>query len=419
MKRVRRPWLWLGVGIVCMVLLTLIVAPIQGTAQRAGSSYSRAPDGYGAWYRYMQAQPGVCIGRWHHALRDLKGAGTLIQVLPSLGSDYLSDVESEWVSRGNTLIRLGVESDIVDAPFTSQVTSSQGLVSVETRRRGNPKLINLEPTRKQGQDLEPWVIENRQPLLSDQHGVIVWQWPIGNGRLIVSSTPYLGANAYQKQPGNYQFLAVLATPKQGAIWMDETRFGYHSAQQVEQQARDEPIPSACESVLAQAYPSPLRDKASGQRKDPPNAFVYLIKTPIGLVLLQAFIAISLLMISKNRRFGLPLPLPSEEADNTLSYIQALATVLYKARCHGFVVTSIQQAEQRSLQQRLGLGTELLEPHQVLETWQSMGYAPELLRQALISPPVDQCREQDLLTWLEAWQTVKATLTPKTNPVSSV
>lgn len=58
-----------GIVIAVIILLTLIAAP-SSSKLNSGSTYSRAPDGYGAWYSFMQER-GTKIERWQRPSKDL------------------------------------------------------------------------------------------------------------------------------------------------------------------------------------------------------------------------------------------------------------------------------------------------------------------------------------------------------------
>lgn len=395
------------IGLATLLILTLSVAPFPGNMQRAGSSYSRTPDGYGAWYQQMQTQ--ACIGRWHRPLNELTGSGTLIQVFSDWQAPPLSNALTQWVKRGNTLIRLGVKVPVSKASFITDLPVTSGTVRIATRRRqplDSPpsKILDLLQPSPQKQSV----------LLGDRYGAVVWQYVEGQGRVIQASTPDLAANAYQDQTGNFQFLTELARPEQGVIWIDEHVSGYQASQQAqkEEQQRASQLGPTCQQQLALGQ-APAIAKRPKTISDP---FVYLLKTPLGLVLLQGFVLLICLLIAQNRRFGLPQPWVETTQDNTTAYIQALATVLQKANCHGFVVNTILKAEQRHLQQRLGLGAVLQDPLIVLETWQRLGYDRGLLEKTLLHPPTHRCREQDVVTWLTAWQQIRAFLAAINDPL---
>ena len=60
-----RQWWTLALTAIALILLTLINAP--SSPQSTGSSYSKTPEGYGAWYEYMEKN-GATID--HHRRRS-------------------------------------------------------------------------------------------------------------------------------------------------------------------------------------------------------------------------------------------------------------------------------------------------------------------------------------------------------------
>ena len=65
----RRLWIWGGIAIAVIIALTLVAAPSNNKLM-AGSTYSKEPNGYGAWYEYMLAK-GTDIQRWQKPFADL------------------------------------------------------------------------------------------------------------------------------------------------------------------------------------------------------------------------------------------------------------------------------------------------------------------------------------------------------------
>jgi hypothetical protein len=150
MQLTRRQTTFLAIVLATLILLTLFLAPSSGNLRQRGSTYSRAPDGYGAWYALME-QRGTPVNRWQQPLEALlnpsgpvaqryatpetsllSGALTLVRI--SNGLEPLSP-EPEWVKAGNTLILLGVNPPATPAPFTSDLDSLTGKVRIQTSRR--------------------------------------------------------------------------------------------------------------------------------------------------------------------------------------------------------------------------------------------------------------------------------------------
>lgn len=364
MRRIdRRIWLGAIVGGV-LVLLTLFIAP--NNPRTSGSTYNRAPDGYGAWYAYMQQQ-GIPVQRWQKSPDQLPGKQsgtsegpiTLLQIYPAL---QLAGVDRPWVRQGNTLVILGVRTPVTRAAFRSLQPSSAGLVRIDTRRRRQER-TNPET-----------------PLLGDRFGAVVWQESVGKGRVIFASTPYLAANAYQDDAGNFEFLKQLVTQDQHPIWVDEYLHGYQD---------------------------PEASQAETQR----NWFLYLANTPLFPVLLQTIVLLAVLIWAANRRFGQPQPIATPPVNNSTAYIQALAGVLEKAESSEFVLATIGKEERQRIQKALMLGREAVTDQELIQSWvQKTGRSPAELQGVLksIANP-GRIKDQDLLTWLANLQIVRSHL----------
>ncbi|MBE9059611.1 DUF4350 domain-containing protein [cf. Phormidesmis sp. LEGE 11477] len=377
----RRYWI---IGILLIVLLVaLAIAPTYNRTS-AGSTWQTNPGGYGAWYEYMQTQ-GAPIERWQRPLSELveKTASdrpaTLLRVVPSgisieLFSTFVD--QEDWLDQGNQLILLGQPQAVTAAPFFSELASEVGEVAIATRRRKE---------------------EAQAPLLSDGYGAVVWEVdrdnlvdnsegtseassgsdPEGNteartaaGRSIVSTTPFLAANAYLDAPGNFAFLAQLANEAGGPIWVDEYLHGYRD--------RDVVVEEVAGTWVG-----------------------YLSRTPLLVAIAQAAVVLIVVLIAQNRRLGLRRSLPVVKTNNSEAYIKALAGVLHKADSRDFLVETLTQAEQKKLQKALGLGEAPVSLATLQTAWQQIGQNPGELN-VLQSAPRNSSA---LRTWLQRLQSL--------------
>jgi hypothetical protein len=366
----RRLWGAGGIAIAAIVLLTLLIAPSKNL-QSQGSTYSRSPDGYGAWYAYIQER-GVPVERWQQPFKDLPGVSsqnsdseskkpiTLLRVNSQLSQEWIDSQEENWVKKGNTLVILGVKKPVSAAEFSTVLNSPAGDVKIETRRR-----------LKETQSGQP----AKTTLLGDSFGAAVWQEKIGKGRVIWATTPHLAANAYQNEPGNYEFLAQLVTQNKNKVWVDEYTHGYRNLQH------------------------------SDDKQTPGSWIEYLAKTPLQAAFLQAGVLLLAALWAGNRRFGQPQPLEVPVEDNSLAYIQALAGVLEKAESREFVIEVVGKEQQLQLQKALGLGPVLLEPQALADAWarETGRPAAQLLELLQLQSHKRRISERDLLTWLRKWQ----------------
>jgi hypothetical protein len=367
-QNLSRRQFWLGALVIgAIVLLTLLAAPTQTTA-RNGSTYSRAPSGYGAWYSFM-TERGTPIQRWQKPFEQLaqtsspQGKTTLLQINTGLQAASLSNAKKAWVETGNTLIVLGTKAAVTQAAFRTLQTSAAGSVRIDTRRRhALPKnTTNL--------------------LLGDRFGAVVWQETLGQGQVIWAVTPYLAANAYQDDRANYEFLAQLVAQPQHALWVDEYLHGYRDSSGATAQASDQ----RSRSLLA-----------------------YLAHTALLPGLIQTGVLLLLGIWAHNRRFGQPTPITAPVVDNSKAYIEALAAVLHKAQSSEFVVDTIRKEEQLQVQRALGLGNQLLDIDTLLAAWtqQTGRPATELADMLQLRSRGQKVSDRDLLAWLEKIQTVR-------------
>jgi hypothetical protein len=371
LKRIDRRILAGGLAIATLILLTLFIAP-KSNPQISGSTFSRAPDGYGAWSAYMERQ-GTPISRWQKPseafVSSRKGTKTtFLQVNTGWLPFSFSQAEREWVQRGNTLVVLGAGTpSATEASFT---TIQEGGVRIDTGRR--EKLTDQKSPIADGNET---LFYRGEPLLRDRYGTIVWETAIGKGRVIYSITPFLAANAYQDEPGNFALLEKLVKQNGNAIWVDEYLHGYKEAE-------------------------------VAQREDAQNWFIYLLKTPLLPVTVQAGVLLLVLIWASNRRFGQPVPLTELATENSSAYIKALAGVLHQANRSEFVVDVVGREEQLGIQRSLGLSdSQLVDTATLKAAWmQQTGRPEEELEQIL--PRGLHFSAQDLLAWLSRVQEIK-------------
>ncbi|MER3435752.1 MAG: DUF4350 domain-containing protein [Leptolyngbya sp. ERB_1_1] len=362
MKKLDRRLVFGLIAIAVIIALTLFIAP-RSNRITSGSTFSRSPDGYGAWYAYMQRQ-GTPIERWRkapNAIDQITETGnTMIQVDPSgIG---IANPDEKWIDRGNTWIVLGISNlAATEAGFSTQHQSDQGLVKIETSRR----LISDERVKRLITD------KGGKRILGDRFGSIVWEVKQGKGRIIYAVTPFLAANAYQDQPGNFPFLAQLATGRK--ILIDEYSHGY----------RDETAKTERTQTWAD----------------------YLIRTPLSVVLLQAIVIALVLIWAKNRRFGQAKSIENPCVNDSEAYTQALAGVLYKAGRSEFVVDVVGREEQLQIQRSLGIGGGLVDREALINAWvqQTGRPAAEL---AQLFPDKQRLSEQELIKWLAQVREIK-------------
>ncbi|HCQ20695.1 MAG: hypothetical protein AN483_03275 [Aphanizomenon flos-aquae MDT14a] len=352
---------WFGwIVLLAIILLTILAAP--NTKITNGSTYSRAPDGYGAWYAFMQEKQ-ISIQRWQKPFSDLpttKNPVTLLQVNSDFKDMETYPQQEEWVKKGNTLVILGIKRPVTAAAFSTQHESAFGEVKIDTSRRYN---------RNKGE----------QVILEDKFGAIIWQRKFGQGKVILVTTPYLAANAYQEKDGNFKLLGDLVTKNSQKIFIDEYIHGY-------------------------------KDKDIQEKVGEESIFNYFAKTPLLPAFIQGIILLLVLIWAKNRRFGKPATLKTPVIDNSQAYIHALAEVLEKAVSSDFVVEMLGKEEQIQLQKVLGLSQIPVEDQVLLKIWEEQtGSSTENLNNVLqLKAQKRRINERELINWLGKWRKLRET-----------
>jgi Domain of unknown function (DUF4350) len=339
-KKLFKQYWYLGILATIAIVLLTIISATGGDVRQAGSTYSIDPNGYSAWYQMMKDR-GTNIQRWQNSFPQLaknptyQQGTTLIQINPELEHWQLTARQQRWVSQGNTLIILGVLSPAREIPFQADLKSSVGSVRIETTRRFRSDLtIGNLPSDTIA-----------ETVLKDRYGSVISQFTIDRGQIILATTPYLAANAYQDFPPNYKLLSQLVTQDRQPILVDEYIHGY-----IDRSSRSDPKTG--------------------------DVFAYLNNTPLLIVFVNLLLGLLVLTWQQNRRFGKVVILKSPEIDNSEAYIQALGGVLHQAHSSEFVLQNIGRAKQLAWQQQLGVGKErLLEAQTLVNAWENLMRSP--------------------------------------------
>ncbi len=367
-KLPKKPLIILGLVLGGLFLLSSLFS--GGNALTSGSTYTRTPDGYGAWYQYMEKQ-GHRIGRYKKSTETLiKETGTKPKTLLRVQSRLVGEIGpswrssdqriKSWVDRGNTLVMLGVQERVSDADFSSQLDSPRGQVSIDTRRRRE---------------------KVETPLLEDRHGAVVWSQSQGKGKIIYATTPYLAANAYQKSPGNFKFLEELVTQSNPKV-----------------------------ELLVDEYIHGYRDKSEVKQAKKGDLLSYLADTPLWPLALQSLIVIGLL-IWGSRRFGKAQTVLAPKIANSEAYIQALAGALQKSDNSAYILDVVGKAELLALQKQLGLNNRVLDPPALIAAWsertkQPSGIIERVLKLRDRAAPMT---DGELTTWLNQLRSLSLSL----------
>jgi hypothetical protein len=387
-----RLWLLGAIALTAIIIITLVFAPANNKVN-SGSTYNRAPDGYGAWYAFMSKR-GTEVQRWQKPFeefaknQDAKPPSTLLRIYSKLIPEVVSDTEKKWVEQGNTLVILGVRAPVTPAPFSSLHPASAGEIKIDTGRR---------------------YPSDKKQVLDDKFGAIVWKKPVGKGTVYFASTSHLAANAYQDFPGNYEFLAGLVTQEGGEQEIEGSQQAL--AVKLIQNSSDQQSQGTSKilnKVWVDEYIHGYKDPEVIEREYQGNLFTYLAKTPLFPVLIQGTIILLVAIFAGWNRFGQPVTISAPQVDNSEAYIQALAGVLQKAKSTDFAVEIIGKEEQLQLQKALLLGQASLSSETLTNAWvEQTGRKAAELSEVLPSPSHKRrISDSDLLAWLSKWQQIR-------------
>jgi Domain of unknown function (DUF4350) len=373
-KLIKQYWQFVFLAVVTIVLFT-VVSATGGDPRQPGSSYSIAPNGYGAWYQ-MMLDRGVQISRSKQDFSQFAETAanetgtTLLQVNSKLDELRIDKEQQDWVKQGNTLAILGVAAPAWGIPFESDLASPEGKVRIETTRRfRDERTFGLSASTPS------------QDILSDTAGNVINRFELGKGRIIVATTPHLAANAYQDFRPNYELLAKLVTTDRQRIVVDEYIHGY-------------------------------RDRTSTEKTSKGDVLAYLAQTPWVIVFLNLVLGLLVLIWQQNRRFGKIIIPKQPEIENSEAYIRALGGVLQQANSSEFVLQNIGKVNQLAWQQKLGLGSDRLVPADTLITaWKNQTQLPtDDLRAVLqLSTGEHRLAPAELNEWLKKVQSIGSKL----------
>jgi Domain of unknown function (DUF4350) len=375
----RQYWKMILTAVAIIVLITVVNA-LGGGDRLKGSSYSLEPQGYGAWYQQM-VDKGVAIERWRKPAAKVfdkyPSGTTLLQVNSGLEEFSLAPPEKKWIENGNTLVVLGADALSNDIEFSQNLASPQGSVKIETTRRFRVTDVSSSYFKL------PAVPTS---IVSDDRGAVVWQSAIGKGKLILATTPYLAANAYQDSTANYDLLTAL-TGDQQRIVVDEYLHGYREPRKPGNPLNPD---------------DPQRPDGEGD-----GLMSYFAKTPFFVAFVNICLVLGILVWQQNRRFGAVIIPQPPQVDNSVAYIQALGGILRQAQSSEFVLQNVGKAEQLKLQQLLGLGNKQLVDRQTLiDAWLVQTKLPAADLPVILQLAPGTFTEAELQQWLSKLQAMR-------------
>jgi hypothetical protein len=152
--------------------------------------------------------------------------------------------------------------------------------------------------------------------LRDDQGALLLDFTYGSGRVVILTDPYIVSNGGIRLNDNLQLAVNLLTAADGLIAFDE----YHQG------------------------------KGSSQ-----NSFAgYFAGTPVLLVAAQVGLVVLLILWTRGRRFGRPLPLPQVDRRSSLEFVASMAELQQRARAFDLAIENIYTRTRRVLARHAGM-----------------------------------------------------------------
>jgi hypothetical protein len=151
--------------------------------------------------------------------------------------------------------------------------------------------------------------------LSNPEKDILVDLPYGNGRILFLSDPYIISNAGIKLVDNSTLgINLVGGGGTGTIAFDEFHQGYGS-----------------ENTL----------------------WRYFAGTPVLAIVAQGFLLVVILLWTRGRRFGRPLPLPAKDRRSKLEYVSAMADLQQSSRSYDLAIENIYAQTKRNMVRLIG------------------------------------------------------------------
>jgi hypothetical protein len=152
--------------------------------------------------------------------------------------------------------------------------------------------------------------------LADDKGALLVDFAYGSGRVSILTDPYIVSNGGIKLEDNLQLAINMLTASDGLIAFDE----YHQGKGLTQ-----------------------------------NSFAaYFAGTPVLLLAGQAGLVVLLMLWTRGRRFGRPLPLPQVDRRSSLEFVASMAELQQRARAFDLAIENIYTRTRRVLARHAGV-----------------------------------------------------------------
>jgi hypothetical protein len=326
------------------------------------STYHSGPTGTRALHDFLN-ESGYKVIRWRESPEKLFGnSGSIIATFVVIGQIQVPFTEEEaaalhnWVSLGGrfVLIDRAVDGQLVPESRGWSVTSkSFGMPALDTdpadAKQMTEKVTALQPvqptaltrsiktvmpsrfasrltiTPSEDNDQtdsdkvsEQYSTESPVPVahIADRDGALLVDYSYGLGHIVVLSDPYIVANGGIRLNDNLQLAINTVAGRDGLIAFDE----YHQGKGI---AR--------------------------------NAFAsYFAGTPVLALGAQLVLLILLVLWTRARRFGRPLPLPQVDRRSSLEFVASMAELQERSRAFDLAIENIYSRTRRVLTRYAGV-----------------------------------------------------------------
>lgn len=342
---------WLATGLVVILLvvgLALFVQQIlDGGDQPNFSSRSDEPLGTLGLARWLEKLSYPVDETEVTAFAIPDGVDVTLMLEPeSVASGDALQLTS-WVHGGGTLILAGqgASTEYLNSLIGVKLqfsTSLPPLVWAQTPLVASPPQDDLATLRPRA-----YFISSRQKYVTLYAALdkpVVITFPLGLGRVVVSSTAYPFTNAGLTEQGNADFVLNLLSlaPAGGTVWFDEWHHGERARPQTQLPKNDQP-------------------------NEPTGPWHWLRTNPVGQSILYSGLVVLAALMLSGRAFGRPLiPANDKVRRPPLAYVQAIANLNRRAGHRTDVLRGHYQRLKKALAQRYRLSAALPDAEFIVE-----------------------------------------------------
>jgi hypothetical protein len=339
--------------------------PLDSEIAPNRSSYHSGPTGTRALYDFL-SESGNKVIRWREAPdRLLSSSGERIQTLVVIGTTQLPFTPEQaepvlsWVARGGRLVLIDRDPPTfllprsadwlinmkgfqfppptVDPADPKEMTETVSALQpvqptlfthdvqsvMPSRFAARVRITRVKTKSYEEEDSEDEGVTSVDELspapvthVADEQGAFLVDYPHGAGRIVIFSDPYIVANGGIALKDNLQLAINAITTSGGIIAFDE----YHQGRGITRNA------------LA----------------------TYFAGTPVLPIAAQLVLLVLLILWTRGRRFGRPLPLAQVDRRSTLEFVASMAELQERSRAFDLAIENIYSRTRRVLARHAGV-----------------------------------------------------------------